>query len=1115
MSEELFSWVPAYETIATALLDYEDRRNELTSIANQAIGNGSDLNDMDPLTFFAMFNGKLQKFERRTEALKLVIDLLGLQIEAPKVFHGIPVLNPLRWRYWDGKPHTIENNWRFFRSLLAYADGPTDETQSAFVELFNTVRHQGNIGDASITMALYWARPSKYLPLDNNTCVYLRNRYDIAIKLPMDGEKYLALIKQVREKTDAPFTDISLCAWERGGWIPAPHDYDPGVTVEQWRELLINPEIATPSVLITLKCLNDVPKGATCTELSEFYGREKNYYNSNISTLGERVAKRLNLEIRDEPNGNYWPIVCLGNYVGKKRHGSFEWKLRDEVREALKSIDLDDVPLREGEGFEVPEFDANRFKRLIELYKIDFTKFRGPNAPDGGDHESYKWNDALAFHDNWDIDAEDFETRLTAALKPAATGQGALLGSGFEYSYANARKLASFNKEGVRDAFRKLFDPEAELPRAYSDFISDMDDLLQHYDGTEDKPLGDHHQNPKSVSLYLFFRYPDRYHYYKPSVADSLCACIGTKLPASPVGRYFIYEALCDDLMPLVEEDKGLVELSESVLSDEQRSADPAHHLLLQDIAYYSDAYMKNWHPDWEALLSGEKPITIGEKPMSPAPVYPKNLILYGPPGTGKTFQTKAYAVAICDGRKVEDVLDQMQTDEGYAEVSKRYKELVGNDRIGFTTFHQSYGYEEFIEGLRPKYVEEKATMTYPVEHGIFRKFCEKAESLVATAAASGDFPRYPENPNPRVWKMGLSTNGTPYLVDSCRKDGCIRLGWDETLPEDVEASNDLSSMNKKAILAFQEDMQPGDFVVVPGVSANEYGVAVVTGEFEWHPELGDAMRYRSAKWLKNIDRATFIEMNGGKRLTLQTVYELDRVTAAQLVEAMGLVSEPERKKQERKNYVFIIDEINRGNVSKVFGELITLLEESKRKGAKEELIVELPYSGESFGVPSNVYVIGTMNTADRSIALMDTALRRRFSFVEVMPDESLFESLEVEGVDIKNMLEVMNRRIELLYDREHTLGHAYLMDLRKTPTIECLRGIFQNKLIPLLQEYFFDDYAKIGAVLGAAAEDFIEKMPADNVFWSGSEVNYDVQPSYRMKGAPDNAESYKKIYEA
>ncbi|MBQ6523559.1 MAG: AAA family ATPase, partial [Atopobiaceae bacterium] len=449
-----------------------------------------------------------------------------------------------------------------------------------------------------------------------------------------------------------------------------------------------------------------------------------------------------------------------------------------------------------------------------------------------------------------------------------------------------------------------------------------------------------------------------------------------------------------------------------------------------------------------------------------------------------------------------------MQTDEGYSVVSARYRELVDDKRVGFTTFHQSYGYEEFIEGMRPEYSQERNTMDYPVKPGVFRKFCEKAEGVVEAAAASGDFPRYADNPSPRVWKMGLTTNGISNLIDLCREEGCIRLGWDEFAPEDVEDSSVLSSMNKRAILAFQNEMQPGDFVVIPGVSADEYGVAVVTGEFYWKPELGDAMRYRSAKWLKNIDRATFIEMNGGKRLTLQTVYELDRVTAAQLVEALGLVSEPERRRQERKNYVFIIDEINRGNVSKVFGELITLLEDSKRKGAKEELIVELPYSGDSFGVPSNVYVIGTMNTADRSIALMDTALRRRFSFVEVMPDESLFESLEVEGVDIKNMLEVMNRRIELLYDREHTLGHAYLMPLRETPTVKCLQSIFQNKLSPLLQEYFFDDYAKIGAVLGVAAGDFIEKMPADNVFWSGSEVNYDVQPSYRMKGAPDNAES-------
>ena len=300
------------------------------------------------------------------------------------------------------------------------------------------------------------------------------------------------------------------------------------------------------------------------------------------------------------------------------------------------------------------------------------------------------------------------------------------------------------------------------------------------------------------------------------------------------------------------------------------------------------------------SLMINEEPVTTYDLNQS-GNAFAKNSILYGPPGTGKTYYTAYYSVAICDGTTIEKLKEKP-----YEEVSERFNDLKKQGRLAFTTFHQSYGYEEFIEGIRPVMAgdEEKKSIEYEIVPGVFKKFCDEAS-----------------------------------LID--------------------------------------------------------------------------------------------------------------------------------------KPCVFIIDEINRGNISKIFGELITLIEETKRKGETEGLSAFLPYSQEEFGVPNNVYILGTMNTADRSIALMDTALRRRFNFIEMMPDCRTIEDVVIrqngKEVNIGNILDIINRRIEFLFDREHTIGHAFFTSLKNDNlnSIERIAAIFRNSIIPLLQEYFYDDYEKIRLVLG------------------------------------------------
>ena len=274
---------------------------------------------------------------------------------------------------------------------------------------------------------------------------------------------------------------------------------------------------------------------------------------------------------------------------------------------------------------------------------------------------------------------------------------------------------------------------------------------------------------------------------------------------------------------------------------------------------------------------------------------FPLNQISYGPAGTGKTYVTISKALQIVVPEWWSEDLERSRST-----IVEQYKVLVDEGKISFVTFHQSYGYEDFIEGIKVKRVEGQ--LNYDVESGVFKNICERAKN----------------NPN--------------------------------------------------------------------------------------------------------------------------------------------------------ENYVLIIDEINRGNVSKIFGELITLIEESKREGKSEELEgleVTLPYSNEPFSVPNNLYIIGTMNSSDRSLTSVDIALRRRFEFIEMMPKPDVLSGIDIEGVSVQAILETMNKRIKVLLDRDHCIGHAYFTSLIEEPSLELLMTIFEKRIIPLLQEYFFDDWTKINLVLG------------------------------------------------
>ena len=521
-----------------------------------------------------------------------------------------------------------------------------------------------------------------------------------------------------------------------------------------------------------------------------------------------------------------------------------------------------------------------------------------------------------------------------------------------------------------------------------------------------------------------------------------------------------------------------------------------------------------------QALLQIELPKVRDNMKMSIDNKTSLNTILYGPPGTGKTYNTVKLAVNICDP-------EFASSHTVYDDFLKRYNELKEDGRIAFTTFHQSYGYEEFIEGIKPVISEEdiddeaEANIEYTIASGIFKRFCEKA-SLPALRNGKD----YGFNEDPTVWKVSLSKTYDNPVRTECLKNGHIRIGWDEYGP-DITDVRKYENGGRVSLNAFIYRMREGDIVFSCYSQSTIDAIGVITGEYEWDDSFDEYKRVRKVNWIlkKSID---IRKLNNGRNMVQSTIYRMS-ITASDVVQLLSEempIENTSIANIQPDNYVFIIDEINRGNISKIFGELITLIEESKRIGNKEEMRAILPYSNKPFGVPNNVYILGTMNTADRSIALMDTALRRRFCFEEMMPDTEIIADVSIsdgnETLYVSKMLETINKRIEYLYDREHTIGHAFFTDLRgEKATLKELAKVFKNKVVPLLQEYFYEDYEKIQLVLGdndKSSDDYKfildRKVNENEIFKKSPQLDLHEKIFEIQEGAFGSILSYIEIYE-
>tara|TARA_R110002050_G_scaffold204522_4_gene340198 strand:+ start:126841 stop:130008 length:3168 start_codon:yes stop_codon:yes gene_type:complete len=460
--------------------------------------------------------------------------------------------------------------------------------------------------------------------------------------------------------------------------------------------------------------------------------------------------------------------------------------------------------------------------------------------------------------------------------------------------------------------------------------------------------------------------------------------------------------------------------------------------------------------------------------------VFPLNQILYGPPGTGKTYQTISKAIAI--------VNPNFDLNQERSIIKEEYSRLVKEGLIVFTTFHQSMAYEDFVEGIKPVLNQSEVNIGYEIQSGIFKSIAEKAKGIqgdIKSNSTDVDFR------NCNYFKMSIGGKNRKDVHDWCIANNKVAIGYGENNNLNILSSKDwksyktefndtfpdlveLSTYSITATHAFKNTMKKGDVVLISLGNHIIDAIGVIKGDYEYIDSSEIKYHhFRDVEWI-----ATDLDANPSlfvdKGISQQTIYQFNNDDIK--IDYLEGISSKKINPSINQNYVLIIDEINRGNVSAIFGELITLLEEDKRKGNEETLSVILPYSKEAFSVPKNLHIIGTMNTADRSVEALDTALRRRFEFKEVMPNYNVLDDVNLEGISLSEVLKTINKRIEVLIDRDHTIGHSYFLNVA---TEQELANVFNNKIVPLLQEYFYGDYGKIGLVLGKG---FVEKINNNSI---------------------------------
>lgn len=794
---------------------------------------------------------------------------------------------------------------------------------------------------------------------------------------------------------------------------------DIGVTTEEWLDIL-NDEKSKPYHEALLCFLRQKEHKATCTKVSQVYGKPAQYYNSKVYNFSKWVQKRLNrFSVKDaDDKDTYW---CITMQKGWDTKQGFQWQLRDELVEALRIYLM---------------------KALIDVFRN--------GKPFNGYYEEYKW-DLLDRSEGKDVLAVFDGLRGENVIDNPRTD------SVIKYLVEN-------EADKTKVCCQHLTDESVSLNERLAAFKSEIKALCpSKWKNTAN--------DERTASGLLTCVYPETYTFYKDEIYKNICDYFGyTSRKAGKKYEHFL--ELINGFVKSYGE-----EIQQIMLNEIKGFKNKPLNLAVQTLFWCMKDYMKEELKNKMTTETNNSSKETWYDDVVRIWERRKNIVLYGAPGTGKTYDVPELAVRLCDPAF-------MATDPSREEIVSRYNQLKTEKRIAFTTFHQSLDYEDWIEGLRPV-VNENSQVTYEIESGIFKKLCEEAERPVVKDKQVGIAD------NAVVWKVSLAGTGDNDVRRECMENSHIRIGWDGYGPV-ISDETDWSVYNgegKQILDAYINKMKIGDIVMSCYSSQTIDAIGVVVGDYEFEDKFPNYKRVRRVNWLvKNINE-NIVEMNDGKTMTLGTVYRLNSITLDNVKSILEKYDTSPKMEENDKAYVMVIDELNRGNVSKVFGELITLLEADKRKGRINAESVVLPYSKKAFHIPNNVYLIATMNTADRSLGSLDYAIRRRFAFIAEKPfglevegfNEDLFE--KVSSLFVKNFdeykesgwdptmkLEPADTLSEEYKPEDVWIGHSYfLMQGEEGEDNTSNRLLYE--IIPLLEEYVRD------GVLTAEAQDVIDEL--------------------------------------